>query len=334
MTGEPSARSRLARYRVWLLWLTCVYGAWVVGVSALGWWGRVLDHWPIGAAMLAGSYVAGSTPMGGGTVGFPILVLLFDQPASLGRNFSFLIQSIGMTSASIFILCRRGPIAWGVLRWAMIGSAVCLPVYSVVLTPRVGDVSVKLVFACVWAAFGVMSLVKLREITTATGSGVMSARADALAGLSVALVGCVPAALTGVGVDMVIYSALVLLYRCEVRRAVSTSVLLMAFNSLVGAGTSVALGRVGEEAVLNWLAAAPVVALGAPLGAWMLTIIPRGKTLVFVSVLCVGQFVWTLAHERITGVTLLGAVGGLVAINGVFHVLHRAGGRVGARDAG
>jgi hypothetical protein len=36
--------------------------------------------------MAFGSYVAGSTPMGGGTVGFPILVLLFDLPATLGRD--------------------------------------------------------------------------------------------------------------------------------------------------------------------------------------------------------------------------------------------------------
>ncbi len=38
-------------------------------------WDDVTAHWPIALAM--GSYVAGSTPMGGGKVGFRILVLLF-----------------------------------------------------------------------------------------------------------------------------------------------------------------------------------------------------------------------------------------------------------------
>ena len=42
----------------------------------------------IAAAMAVGSYFAGSTPMGGGTVGFPVLVLLFDGPATLGRDFA------------------------------------------------------------------------------------------------------------------------------------------------------------------------------------------------------------------------------------------------------
>ena len=45
------------------------------------------EHWGIAAAMAAGSYVAGSTPMGGGTVGFPVLVLLFDQSGAIGRRY-------------------------------------------------------------------------------------------------------------------------------------------------------------------------------------------------------------------------------------------------------
>ncbi len=323
----PEQHGAARLLRPWLIWLALFYFAWALANTLLDAWSQLLHHWPIAAAMAAGSYVAGSTPMGGGTVGFPILVLLFDQPASLGRNFSFLVQSIGMTSASIFIICRRAPVAWGVLRWAMLASLFLLPLYSVFLTPHASDVAVKLVFACVWAAFGLMSLVKLREITSADGPGSLAPRRDMCVGLAVAIAGCLSAALTGVGVDMVIYTALVLLYRCEVRRAVSTSVILMAFNSIVGAATSAALGRIDHEAVLNWLAAAPVVALGAPLGAWMLTIIPRGKTLVFVSILCLVQFVWTLAHERVSGLTLVWVLAAMLALNAAFHVMHRVGGR-------
>ena len=81
-------------------------------------WLTLLEHWGIAFTMALGSYAAGSTPMGGGTVGFPVLVLLFDEAPTLGRDFSFAIQSIGMTSASIFILCRKQPIEWPMLRWA------------------------------------------------------------------------------------------------------------------------------------------------------------------------------------------------------------------------
>jgi len=39
--------------------------------------------------------------MGGGSVGFPILVLLLGEPARLGRDFSFAVQSLGMGCAAL-----------------------------------------------------------------------------------------------------------------------------------------------------------------------------------------------------------------------------------------
>jgi hypothetical protein len=100
------------------VWLLAFYTVWTVVVSAGGHWIAVAGHWPIALTMAFGSFVAGSTPMGGGTVGFPVLVLLFGQEATMGRDFSFAVQSIGMTSASIFILCHRLPVETTMLRWA------------------------------------------------------------------------------------------------------------------------------------------------------------------------------------------------------------------------
>lgn len=92
---------------VWFLWLLGFYAVWLLLLQAEGAWQTAVDHWPIALAMAVGSYAAGATPMGGGTVGFPVLVLLFELPATLGRDFSFAVQSVGMVSASIFILARR-----------------------------------------------------------------------------------------------------------------------------------------------------------------------------------------------------------------------------------
>ena len=63
-------------------WLLLFYSAWVVLVFYGGYLETVLLHWPMALAMALGSYVAGSTPMGGGTVGFPVLVLLMDLNAA------------------------------------------------------------------------------------------------------------------------------------------------------------------------------------------------------------------------------------------------------------
>ena len=105
-------RDHLARPRkhylwIWFIWLGAFYSVWAWLVFGHGQWPVAKAHWPMALSMALGSYVAGSTPMGGGTVGFPVLVLFFKMPATLGRDFSFAIQAIGMVSAAIFIIVRR-----------------------------------------------------------------------------------------------------------------------------------------------------------------------------------------------------------------------------------
>jgi hypothetical protein len=85
------------------------------------------------------------------------------------------------------------------------------------------------------------------------------------------------------------------------------------------------LYQVDPEVFANWLAAAPVVAVGAPLGAIIVELIPRKPTLLIVSALCIVQFVWTLVDERVTGFALMGALLGVIAFNGIFHVLYSLG---------
>lgn len=326
--ADRRLRVALSRLRPFWWWLFWFYAAWFTLVTVCGLWGQVAAHWPIAAAMAAGSYVAGSTPMGGGTVGFPILVLLFNEPASLGRAFSFCIQSIGMSSATVFLISSRAPIAWRIVLVTMVASAFTIPLTLRYITPHVQDLYVKLLFACIWAAFGVMTLVKVRDFVRAHHSARGSARMDVAIGLTTGLIGGVSTGLTGVGIDMILYTFLVLLYRCELRAAIGSSVVIMAFGSIVGVVSSSVMGRLGSEVLYNWVAAAPVVALGAPFGALMMRVIPRGFTLVFVSCLCLVQFGWTLQQERPPGWLMLGAVCGVLLVNVVFHVMYKAGKRI------
>lgn len=316
--------------RVWIfgVWLAAFYGIWAFLVFVQDYWPLAVQHWPIAAAMAFGSYFAGSTPMGGGTVGFPVLVLLFHGPASLGRDFSFAVQSVGMTSASIFIMSRRQAVAWPMLRWAMVGSLVGTPLGLYFIAPLVSGLVVKVLFAVIWASFAVMTLVKLREVAGLTGITPLPDRFHRTSGLLVGFFGgACAAALTGVGIDMVIYAVLVLLCRADLKIAIPTSVILMAFTSLVGIATRNLQGTLNPETFGNWLAAAPVVALGAPFGAFIVNRIGRTPTLIVVALLCLGQFVWTCVEEwpnlGIVGLAL--AVGGVLLFNLGFHLLHRSG---------
>jgi len=318
--------------RPWLIWLVCFYSVWAILNFAFGLWVYTKAHWPIAVAMALGSYVAGSTPMGGGTVGFPVLVLLFHEPASMGRNFGLVIQSIGMTSASIFILCRRTPIEFRILSWSILGSAAGLLFGTLYVVPRIPDASVKLIFACLWASFGFLTLVKNTEICAFDNLPLVPRRAAMRLGLIVGVVGGVTTALTGVGIDMILYVLLVLLFRMDLKSAVPTSVIIMAVSSLMGSGLHLLIGDFNQEVFHSWLAAAPVVILGAPLGAFLVSVISRVATLYFVAMLCVLQFVWTLFEVRPTPGQWAFVAANLTVATVGFVLLYRAGKQRAARD--
>lgn len=311
----------------WFIWAGGFLLVWFFLITTQGWWDRVFEHWPIAIAMAMGSYVAGSTPMGGGTVGFPVLVLLFDQPADFGRQFSFLIQSIGMTSAAIYIFCSGRPLAYRVMAWAAVASACSLTLTHYLIYPHVPGSVVKLTFACIWGGFGLVTLIKLRELLSHHHEPSMTARSDATLGVVAGVVGGVASGMTGVGIDMVVYTALVMIYRSDLRPAIATSVVLMAWNSVIGTGLSLIDGSVDPEVLSNWLAASPIVLVGAPFGAFMVARIPRGPTLIFVSVLCLLQLVWTITQLELTQKQLVLVLGAVLALNLLFHLMHGFGRR-------
>lgn len=315
-------------------WLVLFYGAWLALVLFGGYITAVLEHWPMAAAMVLGSYVAGSTPMGGGTVGFPVLVLLMDLPATLGRDFSFSIQAVGMTSAAIYILCSRQELEWPMLRAALPGALLGTPLGILFIAPLASDLFIKLLFASMWCSFGLLHLRRINEITSYEGMTPHDISFDHRVGFIVGFMGslCI-ASITGVGIDMMIYMVLVLWCHADLKIAIPTSVVLMAFTSLVGVAAKLMLGDLQAGTFENWLAAAPVVAVGAPFGALVINKIGRRPTLIFVSLLCVVQFFWTLVHEKssLNTWSLSAALLGVVAFLLLFQDMYRHGYRLARR---
>jgi len=85
------------------------------------------------------------------------------------------------------------------------------------------------------------------------------------------------------------------------------------------------MGDIGREVFYNWLAAGPIVVFGAPLGTYLVSIIPRIRTLYFVSILCVIQFVWTLSQVVPRFGEWLFVVASILAANTIFHLLYKLG---------
>lgn len=324
---DPDARPvPPSRRWVFVSWLALFYTTWSLLVVGLGLWDTVASHWPIAVSMAFGSYFAGSTPMGGGAVGFPVLVLLFDQPASMGRNFGFAVQSIGMVSASIYILASRTRVDWQVLRVALPVAAVCTPAAGVWLAPEVPSQAATLVYSVIVASFGIIHILRMEDVLSCARLE-SSGRAAVGLGLGAGILGGAVASVTGVGIDMLVYIGLVAYARVDLRVAIPTSVILMAFTSVVGIASNAALGTVEPAVFEHWIAAAPVVALGAPLGALVVGMVSRIKTLFVTSVLCVAQLVWAVIQQGLTGWPLLATLGALALLSGLFLLVFAVGAR-------
>ena len=88
---------------------------------------------------------------------------------------------------------------------------------------------------------------------------------------------------------------------------------LMAFTSLIGISTNLMLDVVDGRVGMAWMAAAPVVLFGAPIGVVAALLIPRRATLWLVSLLCLGQFLWTGVHEDLSAQLWALSIGAVLA---------------------
>src|SRR5580704_12287553 len=88
----------------WKAYVVTCLAAWAIIAFELHYLTEILEHWRMSVVMILGSLVAGSTPMGGGTVAFPILVLVFHSAPANARTFGLIIQALGMTSTLIFLV--------------------------------------------------------------------------------------------------------------------------------------------------------------------------------------------------------------------------------------
>ena len=294
---------------MWRAYVVLWLGVWIVLITRPGTWPAALGQWPMALVMALGSFVAGSTPMGGGTVAFPVLVLGFDRSPVMARDFGFAIQSVGMTSAMLFIFARNMPVERRMLLWSCVGAVIGLVFGTWLLAGRVPADWVKLVFATLWTTFGAWLVTGARAeaslpLRPADGRDVSRI------GLAVGVVGGAIASLIGVGLEMLVYATLVLRFGWGPKAAVPTAVCATALASPVGLALRFLTEGVHPEVFPVWLAAMPVVIFGAPAGAFILKRVPRLVLLRVIGALCLVQFGATVAQvrptpEQWTGVAVL-----------------------------
>lgn len=229
------------------------------------------EHWYYPAIMVLGAFVAGLTPEGGGAVAFPVLSVFLDVKREMARDFSLMIQSVGMTSASIWILSRRGhhlpaykPVLWFVpVSFAGFVAGMwtlqTIPVFII----QALFLSLILTFALAYV-FGDHR--GERPLLTASGP------ADHTMLSAVLFLGGMCASLFGTGADIVIYTLLVTRFRMQEKIATHISIMVMAAISILGYAYRFFWdGDISDYQIRTWLCAWPVVLFMAPFGSYVLS---------------------------------------------------------------
>ena len=307
------AQVRLRAQIVWPLLVGAVWLGWALAVP------RDLplhETWPLGVAMLLGSFVAGATSEGGGAIAFPVMTLLFAIPPMIARDFGLMCQTVGMGAAALVIVTRRTPIATDALRWAAPAGIVGLAFGLRFVAPHLSGPAVKIFFCSLWAAFALAHVRASRAARAEHAERVPTASRSWL--VVAGLLGGVVSSLVGTGLDIVVFSVLVLRFGVPETVATPTSVVLMAIGSVFGFALRALEGGPAPDAWAYWWTCVPVVVVGAPLGARFI----EGRGRVFLSrllyVSIVGQLVGALVLLPLTPALLLFGLATFVLGVGVF----------------
>ncbi|MEO0392441.1 MAG: sulfite exporter TauE/SafE family protein [Pseudomonadota bacterium] len=258
--------SFLCAMTVWALWLT-----YMISTDR---WALFETYWAASVTMLFGSFIAGATSEGGGAVAFPVFTLVFGIKPEIARDFSVMIQSVGMTAAAIAIFTLKVPVVGRAIIVAALAGACGVIIGLDYIAPLLPGPVAKTLFTAVWLSFGVaLFLINRDKKRRVFGADVELRLADYVALAVFGGIGGVITGIVGSGIDIVVFSFLVLALRVSERVATPTSVVLMATNSLTAfawKGLGFGAQPLAPEAWDLWLCCVPIVVIGAPLGAWFI----------------------------------------------------------------
>ncbi len=257
-------------------------------------WFLFSENWHMTVTMLLGSFIAGATSEGGGAVAFPVMTLGFNTTPIVARDFSLMIQSVGMSAASIMIVLARVPVEWRAVLFSGVGGVVGVIVSIEMIAGSLPPAIVKMFFVSFWAGFGTaLYLINRAEENVRTNYITNFSMPAAFLLFVTGVAGGVVSGMTGTGLDILTFSVLVLYFGVCEKVATPTSVVLMASNSLAGFGWSEIFGAgVHQTAWDFWWVCVPVVVVGAPLGAMFIKERSRRFVVKFLYFSIVAQYAW------------------------------------------
>lgn len=260
--------------------LAVVLLLWATYMTVTASWGLFTAFWPVSLTMSFGSFVAGATPQGGAAVAFPVFTKVLGIDSETARTFGLMVQSVGMMMATLVIVARKVPILPRVILWASVGGLfgqIAGTFWIALNAPYT-----KILFSIVAAVFGVALILSRWVLKLPVVEVLPTWRSnDPFFYAVIGFVGGIFAANTGSGVDMLIFVVLTLAIGVNEKVSTPTSVVIMAINSVIGASLHAFVLHDVGVAFSYWLVAVPVVAIGAPLGAYVASRASRDQIIIF-----------------------------------------------------
>jgi uncharacterized membrane protein YfcA len=261
------------------------------------------------------------TSVGGGAIAFPVMTLALNIDPAISRDFVLMIQSIGMTAASFTIFFMRVRIEWRALIWCSLGGIGGIIFGLHLVDPYLSSAAKKLGFVSIWMAFAAVLIFLNRSAKRRTCSTILDFNWWRLLVLILfGFIGGIFSSFSGSGLDISSFMILTLLFNISEKVATPTSVIVMAFNSIVGFyWRGVIMADITQEALDYWLVCIPVVVIGAPFGSLMGSHFHRLVLAALVIILDTFAFVSAyVIVEPLTAALIGGCVGVMVACIALF----------------
>ena len=310
--------------------------------------------------MVFGSFVAGSTPQGGGAVAFPVFTKVLEVPAPVARTFSLSVQAIGMSVAAAIILLagrridRRAVLAAGSggLGGFLFGLFALSDPDGLFWPSKMSAPYVKVTFTVMLAAMSYIVFLSLRARDPGLDSIEQWNERVWIGLVAAGFIGGVASAFTGSGVDVLLFLFAVVMCGLHPRVGVPSSIIAMALTSVAGfvilglvngqlsvvldqAGAVVSVGGRAVDALPArqydifglWMAAVPVIVWGAPLGAWAAHVMTERRLITFVAGMAALEVLSTIvfldALRTDYALAIYGVLGLLTAIAGIRYMSMR-----------
>lgn len=103
-------------------------------------------RWVMSITMVFGSIVAGATSEGGAAIAFPVMTLVLGITPGVARDFSLMIQSVGMVAAACTIVIMGVKIEKNSLCYTTCGGVIGIIIGLELVAPALPPAFTKMIF--------------------------------------------------------------------------------------------------------------------------------------------------------------------------------------------